>query len=84
MPYTGQGLATAAHQVLLKLLKRSRERVFLEPEQRHSLLEAHDYACALCGAKGVQLQLDHKVRLTQSFGPQDVDDFWPICVPCHT
>ena len=84
IPYNGQGLATATHQVFLKLLKRSRERVCLEPEQRHALLEAHDYACALCGAKGVQLQLDHKVRLTQSFGPQDAESFWPICVPCHS
>ncbi len=84
VPYTGQGLATATHQVLLKLLKRSRERVFLEPEQRHELLERYNYTCALCGARGAALQMDHKIRLTQSFGPQDLDGFWPICVPCHT
>ena len=71
--YAGQGIAGATLESLLRLLKVLRQRVFLEPEQRHEVLERYDYTCALCNTRGVPLQMDHKVRLTQSFGPQGVD-----------
>ena len=47
------------------------------------MLELHDYTCALCGMRGDHLQMDHIVRLTQSFCDQSPASYRPACVACH-
>ena len=79
--YDGQGLAGATHDALLRALKR--ERVWLTPEQKHEVLERCAYACAICKTRGDCLQMDHTVRLSQSFGPQEPDSFQSVCAACH-
>ena len=83
LSYQGQGLASATHEALLRALKFVRERVWLDPDQRHEVLERHNYECALCGARGGHLQMDHIVRLSQSFCNQSTASYQPLCPACH-
>ena len=46
------------------------------------MLNAHDYSCASCGAKG-SLEWDHTIRLSQSYGEQVTDSYAPRCLECH-
>ena len=82
--YSGQGIAGATHEALLRVMKAQRERVWLEPEQKHEVLERAGYACAICGTKGGVLQMDHKIRVSQSYGAQNPDSFQAVCVACHS
>lgn len=84
LSYVGQGLAGATHEALLRAIKQQRERVWLEPEQKHEVLERCGYACAVCGTKIVFLQMDHKIMVSQSYCAQDPESFQSICVTCHS
>ena len=77
--YRGEGLPNLTYKVLNKLLK-IKQRMQLEPEEKHELLETHDYACATCGDRG-KVEWDHKIRLSQSYGDPKPDQ--PLCQQCH-
>ena len=84
LPYKGEGLPNITKKVLLTLLK-DRERTYLTGEQKAQLLEEHNFACSLCGAKNDNLQWDHESPLSQAVGQEESFEpvFQPLCVSCH-
>ena len=79
LEYHGEGLPALSLKVLQRLVKKSRERVFLTGEQKADVPEEYGYCCAACGSKGT-LEFDHVARLSCSFGAQELQ---PLCVECH-
>ena len=67
-------------KALQTLVKRNRERVYLDGEQKAELLEQYGHRCAACGAASSQLEWDHVARVSDSFGAQQ---FQPLCTACH-
>lgn len=47
-----------------------------------SVLCKHDFSCAGCGAHGIKLTLDHKVKLADG-GDNGWWNVQPLCEPCH-
>ncbi len=79
VPYHGQGLPSITYTVLVRLLKRCRERVCLSGEEKHALLEENAYSCALCGQKG-RMEWDHTNRFSEGFNEQIMQ---ALCHQCH-
>ena len=80
LQYRGEGLPALSLKVLQALVKKSRERTWLTPDERMAVLYEYDYACAVCGSKNVEFEFDHIARLSESFGEQE---FQPLCPECH-
>ncbi|HSG20437.1 MAG TPA: hypothetical protein VLA31_06670, partial [Burkholderiaceae bacterium] len=80
LEYRGEGLPGTALKALQTLVKRNRERVYLDGEQKAALLEQYGHRCAACGAASSQLEWDHVARVSDSFGAQE---FQPLCTACH-
>jgi hypothetical protein len=49
LEYRGEGLSGSAWNALQALVKRNRERVYLDAPQKAELLELHEFKCAICG-----------------------------------
>ncbi|MDP7069711.1 MAG: HNH endonuclease, partial [Candidatus Peribacteraceae bacterium] len=80
--YRGEGLPSISYKVLVKLV-RTKERRYLEGEEKHALMEdSFGYVCAICGERG-RMEWDHINRFSQSFGEQETDSFQPLCLECH-
>jgi hypothetical protein len=62
LEYRGEGLPGSALKALQALLRRNRERVYLDGEQKAELLELHGFRCATCGAASSQFEWDHVAR----------------------
>ena len=80
LEYRGEGLPGTALKALQTLVKRNRERVYLDGEQKAELLEQYGHRCAACGAASSQLEWDHVARVSDSFGTQE---FQPLCTAHH-
>ena len=78
--YRGEGLPGCALKVLQGLVRRGRERVYLDGQQKADLLEQFDHRCASCGSRSSHFDWDHVARLSESFGAQE---FQPLCAQCH-
>ena len=78
--YRGEGLPALSLKVLQTLVKRSRERTWLTPEEKAAILEDNEHSCAICGSKNVAFEFDHIARLSESYGEQE---FQPLCPECH-
>ena len=76
--YRGEGLPNITWKVLQALI-RKRPREHLTGQEKHDLMQAHDFVCALCGSKS-SVEFDHIHALRASYGPQD---FQPCCSQCH-
>ena len=76
--YRAEGLPNITWKVLQALI-RKRPREHLTGEQKHELMEAHDWSCALCSSR-TAVEFDHIHALRASYGPQS---FQPICNQCH-
>ena len=68
IPYCGQGLAGGAFEVQQCLIKRRNVRVPLTGEENANVLEDCGYKCAFCGSTPTNLEFDHIVRHSYSFG----------------
>jgi hypothetical protein len=62
------------------LVRRNRERAYLDGPQKAELLEAYEHRCAICGATSTQFEGDHVARHSESFGEPE---FQPLCPECH-
>ena len=80
--YQGQGMAGTSLKVLNHLIRKGRERVYLDGEAKAKLLEKYDYKCGKCGARGA-LEFDHIARVSDSHSEQGIDAFMPSCIACH-
>ena len=78
LPLPWRGLAEHHIQGAARSPSAERARVPAWYE-KHELLEANEYQCALCGERAI-FEYDHIVPLSTSFGEQR---FQPICVTCH-
>ena len=81
LKYRGQGLPSLTYQVVVHLIKQ-KERRYLEGEERYEVMERNGFTCALCGGMG-RFEMDHSVRLSQSYGEQTPDKFENLCAECH-
>jgi len=81
--YQGQGMAGTSLKVLNHLIRKGRERVYLDGEAEAELLEKYDHKCGTCGSRGTALEFDHIARVSDSHGDQGIDAFMPACVACH-
>jgi hypothetical protein len=79
LEYRGEGLPSMA-QALQALVRRNRERVYLDGPRKAELLELYEFRCAVCGGNPSQLEWDHVARHNESFGEAE---FQPLCSACH-
>jgi hypothetical protein len=80
LDYRREGLPGSALKALQALIRRSRERVYLDGEQKAELLELHEFRCAICGGPSSEFEWDHVSRHSESFGEPE---FQPLCPQCH-
>ena len=80
LEYRGEGLPSMALKALQTLVRRNRERVYLDGEQKAQLLELFEFRCAVCGGASSQFEWDHVARHSESFGESE---FQPLCSACH-
>ena len=79
LEYRGEGLTGSALKALQALVRRSRERVYLDGEQKAELLELYEFRCAICGGPSGS-GLAHPtalVELAASLGIADIVRFEP-------
>jgi len=54
----------------------------LKPEAWTAFKAIYDHRCYYCGAKGLKLQIEHRVPLARG-GANDLDNIIPACAPCN-
>jgi hypothetical protein len=80
LEYRGEGLPATALKALQALVRRNRERVYLDGPQEAEMIEQYGLRCASCGASSSQLGWDHAARHSESFGEPE---FRQLCPTCH-
>jgi hypothetical protein len=63
LDYRGEGLPGSALKALQAMLRKNRERVYLDGEQKAELLELHGFRCAICGGPSSEFEWDHVLSL---------------------